>query len=101
MNESNADERPCSSGGTTCEGRQIFFSRNPDRGRQFTSTAVFIGLLSSLAAGGMAWFLLPFALRAQLPPAVAAARVFLLIGGIYAVVGIPHGSLRGDHSFTA
>jgi len=78
-----------------------FFSRNPDRGRQFTSTAVFIGLLSSLAAGGMAWFLLPFALRAQLPPAVAAARVFLLIGGIYAVVGIPHGSLRGDHSFTA
>ena len=42
----------------------------------------------------------PFALRAQPPQVVAAASVFLLIGGIYAVVGIPRGSLRGAHSFT-
>jgi O-antigen/teichoic acid export membrane protein len=65
-----------------------FFSRARQR-QAVTSTAVFIGLLSSLTVGGMVWFVLPFALRAQPPQAVAAARVSLLIGGIYALVGIP------------
>jgi O-antigen/teichoic acid export membrane protein len=78
-----------------------FISRQPERGRQFTSTAILIGLLSSLTVGAVAWFALPFLLSAQQPQVISAARVFLLIGGIYAVVGIPHGSLRGAHSFTA
>lgn len=78
-----------------------FIARQPERGRQLTSTAVLIGLLSSLLVGAVAWFALPLALRAQPPQVVSAARVFLLIGGIYAVVGIPHGSLRGAQSFTA
>ena len=78
-----------------------FISRNPERGRQLTSTASLIGVLSSLAVGAVAWFALPFVLRAQPPQVVSAARVFLLIGAIYAVVGIPHGSLRGANSFTA
>jgi O-antigen/teichoic acid export membrane protein len=78
-----------------------FIARQPERARQLTSTAVLIGLLASLALGAVAWFALPFALRAQPPEVVSAARVFLLIGGIYAVVGIPHGALRASHSFTA
>ena len=78
-----------------------FIARHPERGRQLTSTAVLIGLLSSLVIGSAAWFALPFALRTQPPQVVSAARVFLLIGGIYAIVGIPHGSLRAAHSFTA
>jgi len=76
-----------------------FISRQPERSKQLTSTAILIGLLSFLAVDGVAWFALPFFLSAQHPQVVAAARVFLLIGGIYAVVGIPHGSLRGAHSF--
>ena len=78
-----------------------FIARQPERSRQLTSTAVLIGFLSSLVVGAVAWFILPFILRAQPPQVVSAARVFLLIGGIYAVVGIPQGSLRGAHSFTA
>jgi O-antigen/teichoic acid export membrane protein len=78
-----------------------FISRQPERSRQFTSTAVLIGLLSSLVVGAVAWFALPFLLSAQQPQVVSAARVFLLIGGIYAVFGIPHGSLRGAHEFVA
>jgi O-antigen/teichoic acid export membrane protein len=78
-----------------------FIARHPERGRQFTSTAVLIGLLSSLVVGAAAWFALPFVLRAQQPQVVSAARMFLVIGGIYALVGIPHGSLRGARSFTA
>jgi len=78
-----------------------FISRQPERGKQLTSTAVIIGLLSASAVGAVAWFALPFLLSAQRPQVVSAARVFLLIGEIYAVVGIPHGSLRGAHAFTA
>jgi O-antigen/teichoic acid export membrane protein len=84
------------------DGALVYFiARQPERARQFTSTAVLIGLLSALALGAVAWFALPFALRAQPPQVVSAARVFLLIAGIYAVVGIPHGALRASHSFTA
>jgi O-antigen/teichoic acid export membrane protein len=76
-------------------------ARQPERAKQFTSTAVLIGFLSFLAVGALAWFALPFVLRAQPPQVVSAARMFLLIGGIYAVVGIPQGSLRGSNFFTA
>ena len=66
-----------------------FIARQPDKGKQLTSTAILIGLLSSFAVAAVAWFLLPFLLSAQPPQVVSAARVFLLIGGLFAVVGIP------------
>lgn len=78
-----------------------FISRQPEKGRQLTSTAVLIGLLSSLTVGAVTWFVLPFLLAAQQPQVVSAARLFLLIGVIYAIVGIPHGSLRGAQDFAA
>ena len=76
-----------------------FIAREPERGKQLTATATLIGLLSSLLVGAIAWFALPFLLSAQQPDVISAARVFLLIGVVFAVVGIPHGSLRGAHSF--
>ncbi len=77
------------------EALTYFIARQPERGKQLTTTAVLIGLLSSLVVGAAAWFAMPFLLSAQQPEVVSAARVFLLIGCIFAVVGIPHGALRG------
>jgi O-antigen/teichoic acid export membrane protein len=76
-----------------------FISREPDKGKQLTSTATLVGLLSSLLVGAIAWFALPFLLSAQQPDVISAARVYLLVGVLYAVVGIPIGSLRGANSF--
>ena len=76
-----------------------FIAREPESGKQFTATAMLIGLLSSLLVGTIAWFTLPFLLSAQQPDVISAARVFLLVGVLYAVVGIPIGSLRGARSF--
>ena len=76
-----------------------FVAREPERGKQLTSTAMLIGLLSSLLVGAIAWFALPFLLSAQQPDVISAARVYLLIGVLYAIVGIPWGSLRGARSF--
>jgi len=78
-----------------------FIARQPEKGKQFTSTAILIGLLSSSVIAAVAWFMLPFLLSAQPPQVVSAARTFLLIGVMFALVGIPHGSLRGAHAFTA
>jgi O-antigen/teichoic acid export membrane protein len=78
-----------------------FIARQPGKSRQFTSTATLIGLISSLIVGAAAWFALPYLLSAQQPSVISAARIFLLIGVIYALVGIPHGALRGAYSFTA
>ena len=76
-----------------------FIARQPEKGRQFTSTATLIGLFSSVVVGAAAWVALPLLLSAQQPEVISAARVFLLIGVIYAAVGIPHGALRGAHAF--
>ena len=76
-----------------------FIAREPERGKQLTVTATLIGLLSSLLVGAIAWFALPFLLSSQQPDVISAARIFMLIGVVFAVVGIPHGSLRGAHSF--
>ena len=78
-----------------------FVSRHPSQGRQLTSTAIAIGLVSSFVVGIAAWFTLPLLLTAQRTQIVSAARVFLLIGMIYALVTIPRGSLRGADKFTA
>lgn len=78
-----------------------FIAREPERGKQFTATAMLIGLLSSLLVGATAWFALPFLLSAQGPDVISAARVFLLVGVLFAVFGIPIGSLRAAHSFVA
>ena len=72
-----------------------FIARHPEKGRQFTSTAVLLGVLASLVIGAVAWFALPFVFRAQPPQVVSAAWVFLLIGGIFAVVGIRSSIVTG------
>ena len=78
-----------------------FVSRQPEKGKQFTSTAVLVGLISAVAVGVIAWFTLPVLLAAQAPRVISAARVFLFVGGIYALIGIPHGALRGARQFKA
>jgi O-antigen/teichoic acid export membrane protein len=77
-----------------------FISRQPEKAKQFTSTAMILALLSALLMGAVAWFILPSLLSAQDPDVISAARMFLSIGLIYAVVGIPLGSLRGAREFT-
>ena len=79
----------------------FFIAREPEVGKELTATATLIGLLSSLLVGAIAWFALPLLLSAQQPDVISAARVFLLVGVVYAIVGIPHGALRGAHSFAA
>jgi O-antigen/teichoic acid export membrane protein len=83
------------------EALVYFISREPARGRQLSSTAVLMGLVASVTVGGIAWVVMPMLLSSQDHAVIDAARVFLLIGVIFAFVGIPHGSLRGARQFRA
>lgn len=83
------------------EALVYFIAREPTRGRQFTSTATVVGLASAVVVGAVSWEILPWLLSAQSTAVIGAARVFLLIGVIYAIVGIPHGALRGAQQFKA
>jgi O-antigen/teichoic acid export membrane protein len=78
-----------------------FISSQPESGKQLTATAALICLVTALVIGAVAWFVLPFLLSAQQPEVISAARVYLLIGCVYACVGIPLASLRGAQSFMA
>ena len=78
-----------------------FISSQPESGKQLTTTAALICLVSALAFGAVAWFAMPLLLSAQQPQVISAARVYLLIGCFYAIVGIPLASLRGVRSFRA
>ena len=79
----------------------FFISSQPESGKQLTTTAALICLVSALAFGAVAWFVLPLLLSAQQPQVISAARVYMLIGCFYAIVGIPLASLRGVRSFRA
>ncbi len=83
------------------EALVFYISRTPERSGQFVSTAVTIAMASSLLVGVVAWVFLPDLLSAQRPSVIAAARVFLAIGPLYALVGIPHGALRGARLFVS
>ncbi len=83
------------------EALVYFIAREPDRGRQLTTTAVLLGLSGSVLIGAIAWVAMPTLLSSQHHAIVDAARVFLLVGVVYAVFGIPHGALRGAHQFGA
>jgi O-antigen/teichoic acid export membrane protein len=81
------------------EALVYFISRDPGRSRQLTSTAMILAIVSAIVVGGAAWQLLPLLLSAQPTAVIDAARVFLIIGVIYAVTGVPHGALRGAQRF--
>lgn len=83
------------------EALVYFIARDPTRGREFTTTAAMVGLASAIVIGAVSWEILPWLLSAQSTAVVDGARVFLLIGVTYAIVGIPHGALRGARKFKA
>ncbi len=81
------------------ESLVYFISKNPAIGRQFTVTAMILAVISVITVNTFAWFALPFLLSSQSIATINAARFFLLIGILYVMFGLPHGTLRGAQLF--
>jgi O-antigen/teichoic acid export membrane protein len=80
----------------------VYFSaREPRRVGSRLGSAMLLGLLTSTIVGGLAYVAMPTLLAAQSTGVVAAARWFLLLGPIYALVGMPFHPLQGRADFRA
>ena len=76
-------------------------SRDCRRGKQYVATGVLVGLLSFTVVALLGWSVLPPLLAAQPAAVIDAARVFLIVGILYAILGIPNQSLRGADRYVA
>lgn len=71
-----------------------FTSRTPARAGQYLATALVMVLGAGAVMAVAGWGLMPWLLRSQSPAIVEAARVYLAIIAVFALVGLPHQMLR-------
>lgn len=83
------------------EALTYYLARRPRLAKEYLGTAVGVALVAYAVVGAAAWLVMPWLLRSQPHQVLGAARVFLSVGVIYALVGIPHGALRGARRFTS
>lgn len=80
----------------------VYFSgRYSKQSGQYLTSAICITLLACLPFAAIAYWLMPVLLSSQASWVVAAARWYLLIIPIYAVMGLPYQPLRGRGDLTA
>jgi O-antigen/teichoic acid export membrane protein len=72
----------------------FFASRTPKRTGQYLIASLTLALASGLIFACAGWTMMPWLLRAQSTEVVMAGRVFLVVIGLYAFVGLPHQALR-------
>jgi antigen flippase len=78
-----------------------YCARNSQRAGSYISSCMTIALLASVPILAGAYFLMPRALAAQSPEVIRAARWYLLMAPVYALVAVPAHSLRGCGDFVA
>lgn len=83
------------------EALVYYCARDPARAGRYLGSAVSIGLLASLPFMLLGYLAMPFLLSAQSAEVVRAARGYLLIVPVFALVGIPYHPLRGLNRFVA
>ena len=65
-------------------------SRDRDNGARHLATALAMTGMAAVVAIGAGWVLMPVLLHAQTDTVISAARLFLLMIPLYAVIGLPH-----------
>jgi len=81
------------------EALVYFSAREPGRAGRYTGSAIALALLSSLPFMVIGYLAMPAALSAQSPQVVKAARWYLLLVPILALLGTPYHPLRGRNDF--
>lgn len=81
------------------EALVYFSAKNPERSGSYLGTAIAMALMSSLFFMPFGYALMPWLLNQQETDVVNAARWFLLIVPIYAVLGMAYHPFRGRQDF--
>jgi O-antigen/teichoic acid export membrane protein len=78
----------------------VYFSaRQPDKAGRWLGTSMACALLTSVVFGLVGYLAMPFLLAAQTPSIIAAARWYLALGPIYALVRMPLYMFQGLGEF--
>lgn len=83
------------------EALVFFSSKCPEQGRGYLATAMTVAALASFSAAGVTYWLLPLVLRDESHAILFSARVYLLIGPVLVLAGLPFHSLRGYQRFAS
>ncbi len=76
-------------------------ARVPQKAGRYIASGATIALLTSVLMLIGAYFVMPAALAAQSPDVIRAARWYLLMAPVYALVAVPAHALRGRGDFVA
>src|SRR5262249_37968506 len=85
----------------TPEALVYYSAKNPAKTGSYISSALVISLVSSVAFGVTGYLTLPALMSRQSAAVITAARQYLWIIPIYALVATPYHSLRGLNNFRA
>jgi O-antigen/teichoic acid export membrane protein len=78
-----------------------YCARNPQQAGRYIGSAAMIAIVASIPVLIVAYILMPVVLAAQSRGDIRAARYYLLMAPIYALVAVPAHSLRGRGDFVA
>lgn len=81
------------------EALTYFCAREPAKAGQYLGSAMSLALLSSFVFVASGYAAMPVLLSGQSREVVEAARWYLLLVPLYALVGLPYHPLRGLHDF--
>lgn len=82
------------------EALVYYSAREPDRAGRYLGSAVMLALLSSVPSVALGYLLMPLLLSAQSAEIIMAARWYLLLVPIFALVGMQYHPLQGRGDFT-
>ncbi len=83
------------------EALVYFSAREPAHTGRWVGSAVSLALVSSVLFAAVGYLVMPVVLNAQPPEVVEAARWYLVLVPLYALVGMPYHALRGRQEFAA
>jgi len=81
------------------EALAYYCARRPSESRQYVATAGLIALAVMPLFASLGYVLMPHLLSQQSPRIVSAARAYLFLLPIYALVGLPYHMLRGTQRY--
>lgn len=81
------------------EALVYFSARNPEKAGQYLGSAMSLTLLSSIPFMAAGFIFMPLLLSAQQEHIIVAARWYLIVVPLFALVGIPYHPLRGRQDF--
>ncbi len=83
------------------EALAYYVAKNPEKIGEYLTSGVFVVLAMAVTFVVAGYYGMPYILKSQNAEVIYAARTYLFVIFIYALIGLPHGVLRGLGDYNA